>query len=62
MSGTQCRLPFIDFTAGQASPAMRYPTWLRSGTFPVSGVFIVFYALRKLRCIETPTASAKDPS
>ncbi|MER1967511.1 TRAP transporter small permease [Castellaniella sp. GW247-6E4] len=41
-------LNFIDFTAGQTSPATRYPIWLRSSAFPVSGIFIAFYALRKL--------------
>lgn len=41
-------LNFIEFTAGQSSPAIRYPIWLRSSAFPVSGIFIAFYALRKL--------------
>jgi len=41
-------LNFIEFTAGQTSAATRYPIWLRSSAFPVTGTFIAFYALRKL--------------
>ena len=56
-------LNFIEFTAGQASPAIRYPVWLRSSAFPVSGIFIAFYALRKLgRTPRRPVDPAEESS
>ncbi|MDN5842077.1 MAG: TRAP transporter small permease [Alcaligenaceae bacterium] len=56
-------LNFIDFTTGQHSPAIRYPIWLRSSAFPVSGVFIAFYALRKLsRAPQKRAAGPEAPS
>jgi TRAP-type C4-dicarboxylate transport system permease small subunit len=40
---------FVSFTFGQTSAAMRYPTWLRDASLPVSGVLIVLYALANLQ-------------
>jgi len=38
-------LQFVALTAGQTSPAVRYPLWLRDSALPVSGVLIALYAL-----------------
>ncbi|WP_336367837.1 TRAP transporter small permease [Marinobacter sp. C2H3] len=36
---------FTVFTAGQVSPALRYPAWLSNSAVPVSGALIVFHGL-----------------
>lgn len=40
---------FVSFTFGQTSAAIRYPTWLRDTSLPVSGALIILYALANLR-------------
>lgn len=36
---------FAAFTAGQVSPAIRYPVWVGNAAIPVSGMLISFHAL-----------------
>lgn len=36
---------FAEFTAGQVSPAVRYPIWLESAAVPVGGALIAIHAL-----------------
>lgn len=36
---------FAEFTAGQVSPAVRYPVWLKNAAVPVSGALIGIHAL-----------------
>lgn len=36
---------FAVFTAGQVSPAVRYPAWLENAAVPVCGVLVSFHAL-----------------
>lgn len=36
---------FAEFTAGQVSPAVRYPVWLKNAAVPVSGALISIHAL-----------------
>jgi len=36
---------FAEFTAGQVSPAIRYPVWLRNAAVPVGGALISIHAL-----------------
>ena len=36
---------FTLFTAGQVSPTLRYPLWIRSAAIPVSGFLIVLHSL-----------------
>lgn len=39
---------FAEFTAGQVSPAVRYPVWLKNAAVPVSGALIGIHALIQL--------------
>lgn len=36
---------FAEFTAGQVSPAVRYPIWMKNSAIPTCGLFISFHAL-----------------
>lgn len=36
---------FAEFTAGQVSPAIRYPVWMRNAAVPVGGALISIHAL-----------------
>lgn len=36
---------FAEFTAGQVSPAIRYPIWLKNAAVPVGGALISLHAL-----------------
>ncbi|MHA7925148.1 MAG: TRAP transporter small permease [Marinobacter sp.] len=36
---------FAEFTAGQVSPAIRYPVWIKNAAVPVGGVLISIHAL-----------------
>lgn len=36
---------FAEFTAGQVSPAIRYPVWIKNAAVPVGGALISIHAL-----------------
>lgn len=36
---------FAEFTAGQVSPAIRYPVWMKNAAVPVGGALISIHAL-----------------
>ncbi|NWO08830.1 TRAP transporter small permease [Chromohalobacter salexigens] len=36
---------FMEFTASQVSPAIRYPLWVKNAALPVSGLLISFHAV-----------------
>lgn len=36
---------FAEFTAGQVSPAIRYPVWIKNAAVPASGFLISIHAL-----------------
>lgn len=36
---------FAEFTAGQVSPAIRYPIWVKNAAVPVAGALICIHAL-----------------
>ena len=36
---------FAEFTAGQVSPAVRYPIWIKNAAVPICGLLVSFHAL-----------------
>lgn len=46
---------FIEFTLGQVSPAVQYPSWLMNSAVPVSGALITVHALARLQRFSSST-------